>query len=88
GLLVARPYGACASNKINKALGKDAFRKIRDARQYMDRVDMPLRSRRFDEVTEMLENGPSAGLETSLVDLVKSNVLPSEDKVAVGTIRR
>lgn len=36
----------------------------------------------------ILENGPVAELEKSLVDLVKSNALPSDDKITVGTIRR
>lgn len=41
-----------------------------------------------DDAQEILENSPTADLEKSLVDLVKSNVLPSDDKVTVGTIRR
>lgn len=36
----------------------------------------------------LLEDGPPTQLEKSLVDLLKSNVLPSDDKIAVGTIRR
>lgn len=36
----------------------------------------------------VLEDGPTTDLEKSLVDLVKSNMLPADDKVTVGTIRR
>lgn len=37
---------------------------------------------------ELLEDPVSTKLDKALVDLVQSNVLPSEDKVSVGTIRR
>lgn len=36
----------------------------------------------------LLDNGPTMDLEKSLVDLVKSNALPADDKITVGTIRR
>lgn len=39
-------------------------------------------------VQDMLDNGPTMDLEKSLVDLVKSNALPADDKITVGTIRR
>lgn len=39
-------------------------------------------------VQETLETGPAKELAKSLTDLVQSNSLPTEDKVAVGTIRR
>lgn len=35
-----------------------------------------------------LQEGAPAGLEKALTELVKSNVLATDDKVAVGTIRR
>lgn len=50
GVLVARPLESSAAQKINKPLGQEAFRRIRDARQILDRVDVPLRGRNFDEV--------------------------------------
>ncbi|CAM9295162.1 unnamed protein product, partial [Pylaiella littoralis] len=88
GALVTRPTEAHATAKINKSLGQESFRRIRDARKQLDSVDVPLRSRKFDEVQEILDNGPTADLEKSLVDLVKSNALPTDDKLTVGTIRR
>ena len=50
GILVALPPGASAAAKINKSLGQESFRKIRDARQSLDSVDMQLRARKFEEV--------------------------------------
>lgn len=37
---------------------------------------------------ELLEREPSTMLQKALMDLVQSNVLPADDKVAIGTIRR
>ncbi|CAN0090788.1 unnamed protein product [Scytosiphon promiscuus] len=88
GVLAARPTGAYAAVKINKALGQESFRKIRDARKQLDSIDVPLRTRKFEEVQGLLANGPTLDLEASLVNLVKSNSLPADDKVTVGTIRR
>eukprot|EP00903_Cladosiphon_okamuranus_P007855 g7596.t1 len=88
GVVVARPNGAHAVVKVNKSLGQDSFRRIRDVRRQLDSVDVPLRSRKFEEVQELLDNGPAVDLEQSLVDLVKSNALPADDKITVGTIRR
>ena len=52
GMFVALPPGASASGtKINKSLGQESFRKIRDARQSLDNVDAQLRVRKFEEVT-------------------------------------
>lgn len=49
-MLAARPTGAYAAVKINKALGQESFRKIRDARKQLDSIDVPLRTRKFEEV--------------------------------------
>lgn len=49
-MLVAGPLESSAAQKINKPLGQEAFRRIRDARQVLDRVDAPLRGRDFDKV--------------------------------------
>eukprot|EP00752_Nemacystus_decipiens_P016498 g14748.t1 len=87
-VFVARPNAAHAVVKVNKALGQESFRRIRDARQHLDSVDIPLRSRKFEEVQAILDSGPTVELEKSLVDLVKSNALPADDKMTVGTIRR
>lgn len=37
---------------------------------------------------ELLEQESSTMLEKALMDLVQSNVLATDDKVAIGTIRR
>ncbi|CAM9263783.1 unnamed protein product [Ectocarpus sp. 4 AP-2014] len=87
--VLAKPSGAfAAAGKVNKSLGQESFRRIRDARQQLDLVDVPLRSRKFEEVQEVLDSGATVDLEASLVGLVKSNSLPADDRLAVGTIRR
>lgn len=50
GVFAVRPLEAMAATKINKALGQESFRKIREARRTLDSVDVPLRARKFDEV--------------------------------------
>ncbi len=49
-MLAGRPTAADAAAKVNKSLGQDSFRRIRDARKQLDSVDVPLRSRKFEEV--------------------------------------
>lgn len=56
GVFVARPNAAHAVVKVNKALGQESFRRIRDARKQLDSVDVPLRSRKFEEV-QVLQQG-------------------------------
>lgn len=51
GALVVRPRGGyTAAQKVNKALGQESFRKIREARALLDQIDSPLRAREFDEI--------------------------------------
>ena len=56
GVFVAGPNAAHAVVKVNKALGQESFRRIRDARKQLDSVDVPLRSRKFEEV-QVLQQG-------------------------------
>lgn len=51
---MTRPAEANAVVKINKSLGQESFRRIRDARKQLDSVDVPLRSRKFEEVQVIL----------------------------------
>lgn len=69
GVLVARPNAAHAVVKVNKALGQESFRRIRDARKQLDSVDVPLRSRKFEEVQVLLQQESEFGrmLHTSVV---------------------
>lgn len=49
-MLAVRPADAYAAAKINKALGQESFRNIREARKQLDSIDVPLRTRKFEEV--------------------------------------
>ncbi|CAM9871427.1 unnamed protein product, partial [Discosporangium mesarthrocarpum] len=84
----AVPRTASAGEKVNPALAQSAAGRIRGARKQSDGLEKLIEANAFEEAAVVLEKDPASGLEKAFVDLVVSNVLTSDDKVAVGTIRR
>lgn len=84
GALLTRPTEAYAVVKVNKSLGQESFRRIRDARKQLDSVDVPLRSRKFEEVQVSLDHGllnAMASPDRTSARVV--SVLPSRGKQTV-----
>lgn len=61
---------------------------MRRARAALDDVRGAITAKRFDEALALIQSPPIAGFETDCTMLIQSSVLDTEDKKAIGTIRR
>ena len=80
---------ALAANRVyGKEDASAAVGRIRVARATLDQVSTAIASKSFDDAQALLESPPITGFEKDCTILVQSTVLASEDKIAIGTIRR
>ena len=80
---------ALAANRVNsKEDASAAVGRIRVARAALDDVSAAIASKSFEDAQALLESPSITGFEKDCTILVQSTVLPSDEKKAIGTIRR